>query len=109
LSIAERLSERMRRLRLDTAAIPLVLAFLLCGLTSAAAQPAADEPLSVRMADSVMARHPVVMERLHYEVGLMMLALSDSTNEPPTSATTTTSGTISTSSFCRMEAFARMI
>ncbi len=74
MSIAERLSERMRRLRLDTAAIPLVLAFLLCGLTSAAAQPAADEPLSVRMAESVMARHPVVMERWHYEVGLMMLA-----------------------------------
>lgn len=37
----------------------------------------ADDAWSVRMAESVMARNPTLMERWHYEVGLMMKAFED--------------------------------
>jgi unsaturated rhamnogalacturonyl hydrolase len=37
----------------------------------------ADELWSVRMAESVMARNPTLMERWHYEVGLIMKAVED--------------------------------
>lgn len=69
-----------------TTKIPAILiVFLLLG---AAAVPAAraqdgaqavptDAPWSVRMAESVMERRPVFMERWHYEVGLMLKAFNE--------------------------------
>lgn len=53
--------------------ILVVLAVMITAVP-AASQPASDQPWSIRMAESVMERNPTLMNRWHYEVGLMMKA-----------------------------------
>jgi unsaturated rhamnogalacturonyl hydrolase len=75
------MDDLLRRLAPRAASLPLLLAAL-----PVAAQAAAEGgPWSVRMADALLRRHPVVHERWDYTAGLALLAverLSRETGEP---------------------------
>lgn len=55
----------------------LLLSFVLWPVAAAGAQAPEAAPWSVRMAESVMTRNPVLMERWHYEVGVMLKAFHE--------------------------------